>query len=175
MIAVRKAVASDMEAIMECYADARRFMRACGNLSQWAGGYPSRELIADDIRRGQLYVGEDAEGALAVVFAFIRGDDPTYAVIEDGAWPDNRPYGTIHRIASTGRHAGMLRRCVEFCFTLADSLRLDTHADNLPMQRAAAGLGFARCGIIHLADGAPRIAYALRRKKNQGPLRAVPE
>ena len=38
-----------------------------------------------------------------VYSVFIIGADPTYEVIEDGAWPDNSPYGTIHRIAGDGQ------------------------------------------------------------------------
>ncbi len=38
-------------------------------------------------------------------------------VIEDGAWPDNSPYGTIHRIAGDGQVKGLLQLCVAFCKT----------------------------------------------------------
>jgi hypothetical protein len=31
------------------------------------------------------------------------GKDPTYAVIENGNWLNDEPYGVIHRIASNGR------------------------------------------------------------------------
>lgn len=165
MICIRKAVPADIDAIMACYDSARRFMRASGNHAQWVNGYPSRPIVTDDIRREQCYVGEDADGVLAMVFAFIPGDDPTYAVIEDGGWPDSLPYGTIHRIASTGKYPGMLCRCVEFCFGAVDSLRLDTHADNIPMRSAVGRLGFTRCGIIYCADGTPRIAYSKNRLK----------
>ncbi|MDO4320470.1 MAG: GNAT family N-acetyltransferase [Bacteroidales bacterium] len=134
-------------------------MRESGNVSQWINGYPSRELIVEDIASGISYVGVDDKGEIAMVFAFITGEDPTYAVIENGRWPDNRPYGTIHRIGSNGKHRGMLRRCVEFCLSIIDNIRLDTHADNITMQKAAESLGFERCGIIHCIDGSPRIAY----------------
>ena len=39
------------------------------------------------------------------------------------------------------------------------SLRADTHADNKIMQHLLEKNGFTRCGIIHVADGTPRIAY----------------
>lgn len=45
--------------------------------------------------------------------------------------------------------------------SLAAAVRLDTHADNVPMQRAAEVLGFQRCGTIWVEDGSPRIAYEL--------------
>ena len=93
------------------------------------------------------------------VFVFIIGADPTYEVIEDGAWPDNSPYGTIHRIAGDGQVKGLLQLCVAFCKTQIKILRIDTHHDNRIMQRAIEKNGFQRCGIIYTANGSPRIAY----------------
>ena len=40
-----------------------------------------------------------------------------------------------------------------------ESLRADTHADNKIMQHLLEENGFTRCGIIHVEDGTPRIAY----------------
>lgn len=159
MIRIRKSREADIDAIMECYDIARQYMRASGNLNQWINGYPSRELVAQDIARGIGYVGQDESGEIVMAFAFILGDDPTYEVIEDGQWLNNLPYGTIHRLGSNGRYRGILRLCVDFCMTQTDNLRLDTHADNATMQGAARSLGFERCGIIYCEDGSPRIAY----------------
>ena len=38
-------------------------------------------------------------------------------------------------------------------------LRADTHADNKIMQHLLEKNGFTKCGIIHVEDGTPRIAY----------------
>ncbi len=159
MIHIRKGTVADIDAIMACYDAAKRYMRQNGNHNQWINGYPSRELVTDDIASGISYVGVDDHGDVAMAFVFIIGEDPTYAVIEDGQWPDSLPYGTIHRLGSNGRHHGILRICVDFCMGAIDNIRLDTHADNITMQRAAEKLDFRRCGIIRCADGSPRIAY----------------
>lgn len=159
MIRIRKGSPADLGAIMSCYDVARRFMRESGNHSQWINGYPSRELVMQDIKDGVSYVGVGEAGDIVMAFAFIIGEDPTYSVIEHGRWPDDRPYGTIHRLASDGTHRGVLRQCVEFCESYIGSLRLDTHADNITMQIAAEKLGFVRCGTIYCADGSPRLAY----------------
>lgn len=156
---IREETASDIDDIMTCLETARQLMRAYGNNSQWINGYPSRELVKKDIARGISYVGEDENGEIAMTFAFIIGDDPTYTVIEDGRWINNLPYGTIHRLGSNGNHHGVLRMCVDFCMKKIDNLRLDTHADNMIMQHEAEKLGFKRCGIIYCTDGSPRIAY----------------
>lgn len=159
MLQIRKGTPADLNAIMACIDCARTFMRANGNHSQWTDGYPSPEIIAKDIALGQNYVGTDESGELVMTFAFIIGDDPTYTVIENGRWLNNHPYGTIHRLASNGKHRHILKACVDFCFTQTDNLRLDTHADNRTMQQAALKLGFTPCGTIHLTDGSPRLAF----------------
>ena len=48
---------------------------------------------------------------------------------------------------------------VNWCLEHCESLRADTHADNKIMQHLLEKNGFTRCGIIHVADGTPRIAY----------------
>ena len=157
-LTIRKGTAADIGAVLEVYEASRRYMRATGNLTQWADGYPSLPDVQADIEAGNLYVGE-ADGEVIMAFAFILGDDPTYRIIEQGRWLNDLPYGTIHRLGSNGRRSGMLAACVEFCFGMTGNLRLDTHADNRPMLTAAGRLGFSRCGIIYCRDGSPRIAF----------------
>ena len=161
-LTIRKAEPADIEAMLAVYEASRRYMRATGNLTQWSDGYPARADVAADIAAGNGYVGT-IDGEVAMAFAFILGDDPTYRVIEQGAWLDDRPYGTIHRLGSNGRQGGMLAACVDFCFRHTDNLRLDTHRDNRPMLTAVGRLGFTRCGIIYCRDGSPRIAFQKRR------------
>lgn len=161
MIQIRKGEYGDVDAIMSCYEKARQYMRMNGNHQQWVNGYPSRELVMSDIDNEVSYVGVDDAGELVMAFAFIIGDDSTYAVIEDGEWLNDLPYGTIHRLGSIGKYGGILRECVSFCFTKVNNLRLDTHSDNQTMQRGAERLGFQRCGIIYCQDGTPRVAYQL--------------
>lgn len=156
---IRKATASDIDDMMQCYHTARQLMRASGNHRQWTDGYPSRELVAEDIAGGRSYVGVDDDGETVMAFALIIGEDPTYAVIEEGQWINDLPYGTIHRLGSNGKHHGIFKLCVDFCMRITRNLRLDTHADNVIMRHAAERLGFERCGIIYCTDGTPRIAY----------------
>ena len=156
---VRKAKWEDLEKIGEIYAYARGFMAEHGNPNQWGTIHPPKEQLVADIQNGDLYVITDYTGIHGVFYFFI-GADPTYAVIDDGMWHDDRIYGTIHRIASDGS-GGILGTAVQFCKGKIDYLRIDTHADNKVMQRAVAKQGFQRCGIIYQPDGSPRIAYDL--------------
>ena len=96
---IRRAKTEDLTEIMEIYAQARDFMARTGNPNQWGDHYPEEELIRTDIEKEISYVAEQ-NGQIAAVFMYVFGDDPTYSVIEDGDWIDDRPYGVIHRIAS---------------------------------------------------------------------------
>ena len=40
---IRRACVSDVSRLVEIFEGAKVFMRACGNLSQWADGYPACE------------------------------------------------------------------------------------------------------------------------------------
>ena len=92
------------------------------------------------------------------VFSFITGNDPTYSTI-DGNWINTEPYGTIHRICGDGTKKGVLNDCVLWAEKRIRNLRIDTHEKNIPMQNAIKKAGFEYCGIIHISDGSPRLAY----------------
>ena len=155
---IRLARQTDLDEIERIYAYARQFMIQSGNPTQWVNGYPWRDLLEEDIRCGTLYVAEDNNG-LYGVFVFVIGEDPTYGYIEDGAWISDKPYGTIHRIASC--KSGVFSEALLFCRNKCSHIRVDTHADNKPMQHLAEKYGFSRRGIIYVEDGTPRIAYEM--------------
>lgn len=156
---VRKAEQADLPRILEIYDYARGFMARTGNPNQWGTTHPPKGQLEQDIRQGDLLVVEDTRGIHGVFF-FSMEEDPTYGEIYDGQWHAQRPYGTIHRIASDGS-GGILGTAVAYGKTRSDYLRIDTHEDNHVMQQAVQKQGFRRCGIIHIADGSPRIAYDL--------------
>lgn len=160
---IRRAAIQDLEQIMQIYARAVQYMQASGNPNQWVAGYPSRTLIEEDIARGVSYV-VDRDGVIEAVFSYIEGEDPTYRQIEQGMWRTNGSYGTVHRLASAGRLRGVAGICFSWCAEQAklhgcSSLRADTHQDNRIMQHLLQKNGFVYCGVIHLANGAPRLAF----------------
>lgn len=157
-LSVRRAMPADLERVLEILDIARSFMRSHGNACQWNGGYPGRELMRSEIDCGHCFVICNGEASVGT-FCLIFGDDPAYRLIENGRWLNDAPYGTIHRLASDGTVKGIGHCCVEYCYGRIENLRADTHADNIPMQRLLEKEGFGRCGIIHLEDGSPRIAY----------------
>lgn len=139
---------------------ARAYMRAHGNNQQWIGGYPSEELLRQDIVAGRSYViTADNTGGVVGTFCFFVGEEPTYKDINGPGWLDDAPYGVIHRLASSGERHGVLDVALTFAFAHCQNLRVDTHRDNHTMLCALEKRGFVRCGIIRLADGSLRIAF----------------
>ena len=154
---VRKASPVDFPRILHIYAYARQFMAEHGNPTQWGAAYPDEELLREDLDAQRLYVVVREEQVHGV-FVFNIGADPTYALIEDGAWHFDALYGTIHRIAGDGT-GGIFGACLSFCRTQCSYLRIDTHENNHIMQHIVTKAGFRRCGIIYTDNGTPRIAF----------------
>ena len=157
-MSIRKAEEKDIDEIMRVTKAAKETMRARGNSIQWAGGYPDKDLWLSDIKNGNAYVVERS-GRIAAVFALIFGEDSTYGYIEDGSWLNDEPYATIHRAASDGSEHGIITEISDYCSLRTPNLRADTHEINTVMKNALLKNGFARCGIIYLADGTQRVAF----------------
>lgn len=157
----RKTEIQDLQSLMQIFERARRFMRSTGNPNQWAETYPSREQLLEDISAGVSYVCVNETGIVAT-FVLRGGNDPTYDVIYDGAWLNDNPYATIHRIASSGEVRGVFREVMRFALEQYDTIRIDTHRDNKVMQHLLRKSGFEYCGIIHCWNGDERLAYQLR-------------
>lgn len=158
-VTVRKTCNEDLPVLREIYARARRQMAEDGNPHQWGDRcHPHDDVLLKDVVDGTGYAIVK-DGRVHGTFAFIRGEDPTYTVIENGAWPNDLPYGTIHRIASDGEVKGIFDIALSFCEKSCNEIRIDTHDANKRMQHIVEKNGFVRCGIIYTDDGTPRIAY----------------
>ncbi len=155
---IRKTEEKDLQIISEIYENAKRFMRESGNPNQWSDGKPNADTAREDMQNGVGYVAEE-NGEILAVFMFAVGDDPTYAKIYDGAWKNDLPYAVIHRIAVSKQGKGIIDFCINECFKICPNLKIDTHRDNIPMQKALSKRGFEYCGIIHLENGDERLAY----------------
>ncbi|MDO5442749.1 MAG: GNAT family N-acetyltransferase [Bacteroidia bacterium] len=159
MKTVRKSETGDIPRLMDIYREGREIMLSCGNLHQWKPGYPTEEIIREDIAKEQGYaILEDGE--VVGAFAFIYGEDPTYKAIYGGRWiDDTKPYATIHRLASLKSSKGVAEVCFDWCWERIKNVRVDTHEDNAIMRHCIEKAGFKYCGIIHLLNGDPRLAY----------------
>ena len=153
---VRKTRLEELDAVMEVYAYARKFMAEHDNPNQWKNNKPSREQIEKDILGGKHHVCVEND-QIAAVFYFAHETDPTYVKIYDGAWLNDGQYMTVHRVAvdSTLRRKGiasfLLAAAVEEAKELGlGSLRLDTHMENKVMQATLLRNGLTNCGTIIL-------------------------
>ncbi len=156
---IRRSKPEDLNPILALYGSARDFMRKNGNLTQWAGIDGPETRAEADIAEGRSFLCCEGDEILAV-FAFEpEADDPTYREITDGAWPDDGPYGVLHRIAVGKPGQDVAGFCFDWCAARCRQLRADTHESNRAMQRAMEKNGFRRCGIIRVADGSERIAF----------------
>ncbi len=158
----RPAAAVDLDAMAQIAAEAKAFLRRQG-VDQWQrGAYPDRACFAADIRAGLGHVLARGD-AVAAVCALSLDPDPTYRRPLDGRWltSDETLYAVLHRVAVSRafRAQGLAAVLFDAAAALAadrgaQSLRIDTHPDNRPMQAALARAGFARCTTLRLADGA---------------------
>ena len=157
-MSIRQAKIEDFDRIKDIFQDAIRFMRKNGNLVQWKDSEKLFFDIKNDISNGNFYVYEDL-GEIKAGFCFSIGEDPTYVRIYDGSWLNDKPYGVIHRIAVASFRKGIASECIRWCFDRFPNIKIDTHSDNIFMQKLIDKCGFSYCGLIKKEDGSDRLAY----------------
>lgn len=158
-----------LEQICEITEQAKAQIRRLG-FDQWQKGNPSREGWIRDIEGSHAWAAMEGDEVLGL-FAFFTTPDPSYTVI-DGAWitGESEEYAAMHRVCVSDRckGRGMAGKMFAKAFELAKeqglaSVRIDTHPENLAMQRALKKAGFEYCGEIRLVGGAEngdlRIAF----------------
>ena len=150
---------ADVPYAAEIYEKARRYMKESGNPDQWPGEYPGSYDVELGIADGTSYVCED-EGEIVATFLFHpNADDPTYRKIYEGEWLSDSPYAVIHRIAVKHHGRGIADFIFSECYKILPNIKIDTHRDNIPMQRCLKKNGFEYCGIIYLENGDERLAF----------------
>lgn len=158
---IRNTLLHDLDAIMNIIDEGKAFFKD-KKINQWQRGYPSKELIENDIKngRGFVFTNESDTKSESVAGYFCLDFDlcPDYAEIE-GAFHSNEPYAAIHRIILTNnlRGKGFGGQMVDFAAKKCLErnvfwLRADTSEKNLSMQKMLSKKGFLPCGIIYV-DG----------------------
>ncbi len=163
---IKKTTKSDIDRIMIILGEARKSMGKLG-IDQWQYGYPTRDIVKEDVAVGMSYVvREEGDDEIYATFCIKEGGEPTYANIYEGVWMTKGDYVAIHRIAvcDAKRGTGMSDKILEFIIDECKkkgiySIKVDTHRGNIPMLKFVERNGFVRCGIIYLADGEERIAF----------------
>ncbi len=164
---IRRSTRADIPALTDIFCEARATIALLG-IDQWQNGYPSCEVIENDIERAQSY-SVLSDGEIVGTFALIFDGEPTYDRIFNGNWLrgyKKTEYLAIHRVAISVkcRGSGISTKILDFCAERARecgmaSLRIDTHRGNIVMRKMLEKNGFVYCGNIFLSDGAERVAY----------------
>ena len=163
---IRRSTSDDIPNIISIIDDAKEYL-ASQKIDQWQNGYPNSEQIEEDIKNGESYVVLNDENRAMATSMFTTNSEPTYKVI-DGNWIINetKKYGVIHRMAikKEFRKLGLATILFdEFHQQLKSqniqSLKIDTHEENIGMQSLIKKLGYQYCGIIYTDYGAKRLAF----------------
>ena len=166
MLTIRKTISADIPSLMEIFDEARETIAKLG-IDQWQNGYPSREIIENDVNDGISYAAE-LDGALLGTFVMLTDGEPTYDKIYEGKWltGSSSDYVAIHRVAIrlSARGSGLSGKIIEYAEDFAKSvnrrsLRIDTHEGNLVMRRMLEKNGFTHTGTIYLTSNEKRVAY----------------
>lgn len=152
------AAKKDLVEMRKVFDYGRKVQVESGNPTQWEIGYPSDQLIEEDIEKDAAYLCLDKDDKIVAVFSVFTEPDPTYYEIE-GQWLNNESYATIHRISTNRLVRGAGQYCIEWVQNRYNNVRIDTHKNNQQMKHVIKKLGFKYCGVIYLENGDPRNAY----------------
>jgi len=167
----RRAEQSDIKAIMEIIADAKRFLTLCG-VDQWQDGYPTENDYIKDIAAGDCWVA-DCGGRTVGVASVCMEPEPCYRDLTDGQWlTEGENYAVIHRsaIRADMRGTALATELFEFIEALSIgkgriSVRVDTHHNNKSMRGLLSKLGYSVCGnvIYDVGEGHDPVRIALEK------------
>lgn len=159
-----KAKKSDIDDIIKIIKGAQEHFKSQG-IDQWQNNYPNAQVIMDDMENNESYVLKHEGNVIGTTYLSFAGED-TYEIIHDGEWLSHEEYAVIHRMAidfnlrGTGLAYIFLKAIEELCIDRKiNSIKVDTHRENIPMQKLLKKNNFKKCGIIYLKDGNERIAY----------------
>ena len=157
MYQLKQANINDIDNVMMVINSAKKYLKNQG-LQQWNldDGYPSKETLKNDILNKTCYIlinNDDVIGTMSILLT----PDENYEEIYDGKWLTNNKYASIHRIAvredfhnqSIGKV--MLELAEEIViYNNIKSIRIDTHKNNIPMQKTLIKSSYTKCGFIIL-------------------------
>lgn len=157
---------NDVEKIIEIIDEAKIYLASL-NIDQWQNGYPNKTEIENDISNNESYVVFNDQNQIIATSMFTINPEQTYKIIE-GSWiiDESKKYGVIHRLAIKKEYKKM--GVASFMFEKfheqlkrqkINSLKIDTHEQNLGMQSLIQKLGYQYCGVIYTKYQAKRLAF----------------
>ena len=161
---LRKSNEKDLREIMKIISQAQAYFKE-NEINQWQNNYPNIVTIISDINKNESYVLVEQEDIIATSVISFNGEK-NYENIYNGQWLTNEKFAVIHRIAVSNNHKGkgiaaqILKYVESMCREKGiNSIKIDTHEDNISMQKLLKKSGFKYCGIILLEDRSERIAF----------------
>lgn len=158
----RAATHDDLPAIREIVQAAILRLGRAG-VDQWQSGYPNRALIEADVAQGVGYLLE-WQGVVVAYGAVLFTEEEEYRTIE-GEWlTAQEKYVVLHRLCvreemlGQGFASAFMQQVEVLARDRVQSFRIDTHPDNLLMQRLLARRGFAPCGVVRI-EQRPFLAF----------------
>lgn len=157
---IRQTLPGDVISAEQVLNDGKAALAAL-DIPQWLGDYPNRLDIEADMAEDASYVAVDEDGTVLAVMALSFSGEETYDQI-DGAWltesDSHEPrYAVIHRcaISAAAARRGIMTLMFEEGERIArehgsQSIRVDTHERNIPVQGLVSKLGYTRCGTVTL-------------------------
>lgn len=160
----RKASEIDINNIMCIIKQAQAYFKEQG-INQWQNNYPNTETISEDIANNHSYVLLKDNKIVATAAISFDGER-TYDSIYEGEWISNDEFAVIHRIAvdntckGLGLSSQIIKSVEKLCLDKGvHSIKVDTHEENISMQKLLKKNKFQHCGVIYLEDGGKRIAF----------------
>ena len=160
----RKANKQDIPDIYKIIRQAQEYMKDNG-IDQWQDGYPNEDSVNADVENSINYVYCKDDKVVGTIVVLFDGEKD-YNNIYQGKWLTNKPYAATHRVAvdynikGHGTAGKMISHVEDMCKSKGiESIRVDTHKDNISMRKMLRKNGFVYCGIIYLGNGAERIAF----------------
>ncbi len=161
---LRNSNKEDLNTIMKIIDEGKEALKN-NNVNQWQNGYPNEETVLNDINKNESYVLE-YNGEIIGTLALSFNGEKTYDKIYEGKWLSENKYAVMHRIAVSKvkgiKNIGseLLKESEAICISRGiKNIKIDTHEENIAMQRLLQKNNYKYCGIIYLLDGNKRIAF----------------
>ena len=156
---IRLSTHSDIESILSIVRSAQLSLKELG-IDQWQDGYPSQDVIAEDIIQGVGYVICTDDGAIVGYEAIVLTGEEAYKQIANDAWNTPNKYVVVHRLCVSGncRRRGVAQELMAYAAEHAmehgiNAFRIDTHKGNVRMLTLLRKLGFKYVGIVRYDSG----------------------
>ena len=163
---IRRAHIDDTERILSIVRSAQLSLHELG-IDQWQDGYPSRDIIEDDINNGVGWVITDDNNHILGYSAIVLTGEEAYEQIDPSEWHTPNDYVVVHRLCvdSSLHRRGSATAIMKHAATIARNegfkgFRIDTHRGNIRMLSLLERLGFSYSGIIIYESG-ERLAFDL--------------